>query len=239
MPHAFSMRLAMTYWVTELPRCSRNLRLIVRKLIPQAREIAGCKKGFKEREGMVFIGSAHPPNLDALLYFVQEILPLVLKTDPKCHLTVIGEALRDQIIGINAHVIIQSYTGQIEDPKGLMEKAATVPGVLALTPVIYTQALVSTPAASSGVSLRGIDPASAVRDIDRQIHLNYRLWDTNYFAYDYLNGSSRFAIKYEDMSTKSFVKHYKHLKPEIRDFVFKSYANPVYSMLRETGQSEV
>ncbi|MBO4410109.1 MAG: 1-acyl-sn-glycerol-3-phosphate acyltransferase [Spirochaetales bacterium] len=83
------------------------------------------------------------------------------------------------------------------------------------------------------------DPASAVRDIDRQIHLNYRLWDTNYFAYDYLNGSSRFAIKYEDMSTKSFVKHYKHLKPEIRDFVFRSYANPVYSMLRETGQSEV
>ena len=71
------------------------------------------------------------------------------------------------------------------------------------------------------------------------VHLNYRLWDTNYFAYDYLNGSSRFAIKYEDMSTKSFVKHYKHLKPEIRDFVFKSYANPVYSMLRETGQSEV
>ncbi len=75
------------------------------------------------------------------------------------------EALRDQIIGINAHVIVQSYTGQIDDPKGLMEKAASVPGVLALTPVIYTQALISTPAASSGVSLRGIDPASAVRVI--------------------------------------------------------------------------
>ena len=26
------------------------------------------------------------------------------------------------------------------------------------------------------------DVKSAVREIDRQIHMNYRLWDTNYFA---------------------------------------------------------
>ena len=34
--------------------------------------------------------------------------------------------------------------------------------------------------------------------------------------------------------TKSFVKHYKHLKDEVRDLVFREYANPVYSMLSET-----
>ena len=83
------------------------------------------------------------------------------------------------------------------------------------------------------------DAASAVRDIDRQIHMNYRLWDTNYFAYDILNGTERFASEYEDMNTKSFIKHYKHLKPEIRDFVFRSYANPVFSMLRDSESAGV
>ena len=83
------------------------------------------------------------------------------------------------------------------------------------------------------------DAASAVRDIDRQIHMNYRLWDTNYFAYDILNGTERFASEYEDMNTKSFIKHYRHLKPEIRDFVFRSYANPVFSMLRDAESAGV
>ena len=78
------------------------------------------------------------------------------------------------------------------------------------------------------------DPREAVREIDRQIHTNYRLWDTNYFAYDYINGTDRFIDKYEDMNTKAFIKHYKHLKPEVKKLVFQGYANPVISMLNET-----
>lgn len=77
------------------------------------------------------------------------------------------------------------------------------------------------------------DAKSAVREIDRQIHLNYRLWDTNYFAYDFINGTDTFSDKYEDMNTKGFVKHYKHLKPEVKKLVFQSYANPVISRLNE------
>ena len=77
------------------------------------------------------------------------------------------------------------------------------------------------------------DARSAVREIDRQIHMNYRLWDTNYFAYDFINGTDTFSDKYEDMNTKGFVKHYKHLKPEVKKLVFQSYANPVISRLNE------
>lgn len=82
------------------------------------------------------------------------------------------------------------------------------------------------------------DPRAAVREIDNQIHLNYRLWDTNYFAYDHLNGTNRFEDKYAEMNTKSFVKHYGHLKPEVQDMVFQNYANPVVSMLKETEGSD-
>lgn len=71
------------------------------------------------------------------------------------------EALRDQIIGINAHVIVQSYAGSIDDPKGVMARVAGTPGVVAQTPIVYAQALISGPAGSSGVALRGIDPDSA------------------------------------------------------------------------------
>ena len=82
------------------------------------------------------------------------------------------------------------------------------------------------------------DVRAAVREIDRQIHTNYRLWDTNYFAFDYINGTERFADKYADMNTKAFVKHYRHLKDDVQDLVFRGYANPVISMLNETESSD-
>lgn len=77
------------------------------------------------------------------------------------------------------------------------------------------------------------DARTAVREMDRQIHLNYKLHDTNYFAYDYINGTNEFESNYANMNTKAFVKHYRHLKPEVRDMVYKGYANPVISMLEE------
>ena len=82
------------------------------------------------------------------------------------------------------------------------------------------------------------DARTAVREIDHQVHLNYKLHDTNYFAYDYINGTTDYASKYADMNTKAFVKHYRHLKPEVRDMVYKGYANPVISMLEEKRLEE-
>lgn len=71
------------------------------------------------------------------------------------------EGLRDQIIGVNSHVIIQNYGGGIERPEEVMAQVAEVPGVVAQTPVIYTQALITAAAGSSGVVLRGINPVNA------------------------------------------------------------------------------
>lgn len=73
------------------------------------------------------------------------------------------EGLRDQIIGVNSHLIIQSYSGAIDDADAVMAKTATVPGVIAQTPMIYTQALITAAGGSSGVVLRGIDPGSAAK----------------------------------------------------------------------------
>ena len=61
--------------------------------IPQARQLFGLAPN-QNRRGSVFIGSAHPPNMDGLRYFHDEILPLLPKD---FELTIIGEALRDMI----------------------------------------------------------------------------------------------------------------------------------------------
>ena len=58
--------------------------------VPQMREVRGRAENTK-RSGAVFIGSAHPPNMDGLKYFHDEILPLLPK-DFK--LTVVGGALK-------------------------------------------------------------------------------------------------------------------------------------------------
>lgn len=73
------------------------------------------------------------------------------------------------------------------------------------------------------------------QEIDHQIHRNYRLWDTNYFAYDLLNGITRFADKYAFLDTKKFLKRYKDLSDDVREAVLRSYANPVVMQLAALG----
>lgn len=76
-------------------------------------------------------------------------------------------------------------------------------------------------------------PEDVAREIDRQIHLNYRLWDTNYFAYDYLEKSTRFKEEYKDFDTQRFLERFNHLSDDVRDYVLNSYANPVREHLKE------
>lgn len=66
--------------------------------IPQAREIMGRKNCLADRHSMVFIGSAHQPNVDAVRYYAEEILPLLKADGLDGSLTVIGEALRNTIM---------------------------------------------------------------------------------------------------------------------------------------------
>lgn len=58
--------------------------------IPQARRLFG-RAAAAAREGAVFIGSAHPPNMDGLRYFHDKILPLLPRD---FELTIVGEALK-------------------------------------------------------------------------------------------------------------------------------------------------
>ena len=63
--------------------------------IPLPREVYGSKHPFGERSDLVFIGSAHLPNVDAIYYFHSEIFPLIRRELPNVNFVVIGEELRD------------------------------------------------------------------------------------------------------------------------------------------------
>ena len=73
------------------------------------------------------------------------------------------EALRDQIIGVNAHALVQRNTGVIADPAAVTAKIEAVEGVAATTPFLFGQALITSATTSTGVVLRGIDAASALQ----------------------------------------------------------------------------
>lgn len=78
-------------------------------------------------------------------------------------------------------------------------------------------------------------PEAVAQEIDRQIHVGYRLWDTNYFAYDQVQGPGRFSNLYKNLNTRKFMDRYKDLTPELRHFILRSYANPVTMQLEALG----
>jgi GT2 family glycosyltransferase/glycosyltransferase involved in cell wall biosynthesis len=65
--------------------------------IPLVREVYGSRRPFGERRDLVFIGSAHQPNVDATYYFHSEIFPLIKRELPDVNFIVIGEQLRDAL----------------------------------------------------------------------------------------------------------------------------------------------
>jgi lipoprotein-releasing system permease protein len=71
------------------------------------------------------------------------------------------DSLREKILGINSHIVVQKLGGGITDYQELSEKILQADGVMAATPYTYSQTMLSVPDASSGAIVRGIDPTTA------------------------------------------------------------------------------
>jgi lipoprotein-releasing system permease protein len=70
------------------------------------------------------------------------------------------EDLKEKILGTNAHVVVLNSTGPIEDYQKLLKQVKAMDGVVAATPFIYNQVMISSGRNVSGVVLRGIDVQS-------------------------------------------------------------------------------
>ena len=79
-------------------------------------------------------------------------------------------------------------------------------------------------------------PEEVAEAIDNQIHLNYRLFDTNYLSYDVLEGGDRFKEFYSSLDKDEFLSRFVHLSEDVRNFVLNTYANPVRMMLQAKNE---
>ena len=71
--------------------------------------------------------------------------------------------------------------------------------------------------------------------IDKQIHKNYRLWPTNYLAYDLLHGTGTFADKYNEKEKRQFERRLERRVGKENEVARKNflsmYANPVVNRM--------
>ncbi len=69
--------------------------------------------------------------------------------------------LRDKILGTNAHVVISRFGSGMTNYREVMEQAASVHDVVAATPFILSQVMLSSGSNASGAGLYGIDVKTA------------------------------------------------------------------------------
>ena len=79
------------------------------------------------------------------------------------------ETLRDRLLGINAHIALVKSGDQLRDYEKLVEIVGREPGVVAASPAIYGQVMLTSGPRVSGVLVRGVDPdrVNAVIDIQK------------------------------------------------------------------------
>ena len=76
--------------------------------------------------------------------------------------------LRSRILGITSHAVVGSFNGAFSDYQALMKEVEKEPGVVAATPFVYAQVMISSGKNVSGAILRGIDPQTAAKVINIQ-----------------------------------------------------------------------
>jgi lipoprotein-releasing system permease protein len=79
------------------------------------------------------------------------------------------ETLRDRLLGINAHIALVKSGDQLRDYEGLVEQVRRENGVVAASPSIYGQVMLTAGPRVAGVVVRGVDPnrVNAVIDIQK------------------------------------------------------------------------
>jgi GT2 family glycosyltransferase len=85
------------------------------EILSNVHEVLGCRKPFAERRDLVFVGGfQHPPNADAVTWFVREVFPLVRAKLPDLKFHVIGSKVPAAITALaDEHVIVHGYVEDI------------------------------------------------------------------------------------------------------------------------------
>jgi glycosyltransferase involved in cell wall biosynthesis len=84
-------------------------------------ETAPTDTPFAARDGLFFVGGTHPPNADALAYFIKEIMPLLRARMPDISFTVAGQVNRGVLNGLDMTGV--EFAGFVPDLRPLYDQA--------------------------------------------------------------------------------------------------------------------
>lgn len=106
-----------TLVVSEVERqllLQENPELVV-EVIPVIGETFGCQGDYSQRQDLIFIGGyQHRPNVDAVIYFVEEIFPQIVAQIPGIKFLVVGSHPPAEISALaSANVIIHGFVPDI------------------------------------------------------------------------------------------------------------------------------
>ncbi len=163
------------------------------EVLSNLHRVAGPGKAFAERHDLVFVGGfRHPPNVDAVRWFVAEVWPAVHARKPELRFHCIGSDTPPEIEALHAHngVIVHGHVADIAPymdgcriAVAPLRYGAGVKGKINLS-MAHGQPVVATACAVEGMHLReGIDALvadtpSAFADAILRAYDDERLWNT-------------------------------------------------------------
>ena len=150
--------------------------------LPLIRDIPGAGElGFTERQGIAFLGNyLHPPNLDAILYFVREIWPDFRSTVPGAELIVGGAQMTAEVEVLGTNDGVRTI-GYVENLAGLFNRIRLTIAPLrygagakgkVVSSLCHGVPVVASPVAAEGMNLKDGHDILIARDAaDWQKHL--------------------------------------------------------------------
>ena len=81
------------------------------------------------------------------------------------------------------------------------------------------------------------DEKEVALDIDRAIHSMYKLWPTNYIAYDALNDSKAYGSLYSENERAAFLRRFEGEREGVRLLALEMYARPVMNKQALLGEA--
>ncbi|RZB38080.1 MAG: O-antigen biosynthesis protein [Desulfobacteraceae bacterium Eth-SRB2] len=101
-----------------IQKSSPELRI---EIVPTIHEVHGSGSSFQKRDGILFVGGfEHPPNTDAAIYYVQEILPLIRQRLGGTNTYIVGNNPPSAITLLASRDVI--VTGYVEDISNYFNK---------------------------------------------------------------------------------------------------------------------
>ena len=162
------------------------------RLLPYARLTQSSKKGFLERRDIVFVGSyQHPPNVDAVKFFTQEIMPLLRQSLSGVRFYVVGskppmevkELASEDVIITDFIPDLTSFLDNIRLSVAPLRYGAGIKGKIG-SAMAAGLPVVATPIAAEGMSLtQGLDiliaeDPKAFADQITTLYHDENLWDS-------------------------------------------------------------